>query len=58
MTTRASACGCSSTPSGMRSGMTGRLTREPVRNWWPAHDMTPRSDFISERNRTSLMWKL
>jgi hypothetical protein len=38
--------------------MTGRLTREPVRNYWPEHDMTPKSDFISERNRTAEMWKL
>lgn len=38
--------------------MTGRLTREPVRNHWPEHDMTPRSDFINERNRTANMWKL
>ena len=58
MATRASACGCSSTSNGIQGGMTGRLTRMPVRNWWPEHDMTPRSDFISERNRTSLMWKL
>lgn len=58
MTTRASACGCSSATAGIQGGMTGRLTRRPVRNWWPEHDMTPRTDFISERNRTALMWKL
>lgn len=58
MTTQASSSGCSSTATGVRGSLTGRVTREPVRNYWPDHDMTPRTDFISERNRTALMWRL
>ncbi len=38
--------------------MTGRLTTFPTRNFWPHHNLAPRTDFISERNRTALMWRL
>ena len=58
MTTQASSSGCSSTTTGIRGSLTGRVAREPERNYWPDHDMTPRTDFISERNRTALMWRL
>lgn len=58
MTTQASSCGCSSSAHEAPGSLTGRLTREPVRNYWPDHDMEPRTDFISERHRTALMWKL
>ncbi len=58
MTTQASSCGCSSSAREAPGSLTGRLTREPVRNYWPDHDMEPRTDFISERHRTALMWKL
>lgn len=58
MTAQASSSGCSSTTTGICGSLTGRVTREPVRNYWPDHDMTPRTDFISERNRTALMWRL
>lgn len=58
MTTRADASGCSTSTRGAQGSLTGRVTREPVRNYWPDHDLSPRTDFISERNRTALMWKL
>ena len=58
MATRASSSGCDSTSRQASGSLTGRVTREPVRNYWPDHDMTPRTDFISERNRTALMWRL
>lgn len=58
MAERASSCGCNGATSGAQGNMTGRTTTLPVRNWWPDHDMTPRTDFISERHRTALMWKL
>lgn len=57
-TTTANACGCGNPARGAEGGLTGRLTREPVRNYWPSHDLSVRTDFISERNRTALMWKL
>lgn len=58
VTTRASSCGCQDGGSRAAGGMTGRLTTFPTRNFWPLHDLAPRTDFISERNRTSLMWRL
>lgn len=58
MAYQASSSGCDSSLRGIQGSLTGRPTREPVRNWWPTHDMTPRSDFVSERHRTALMWKL
>lgn len=57
--TRASSCGCTNTTGpGAPGGMTGRPTLYPRRNFWPSHPMAPRTDFISERNRTALMWRL
>lgn len=61
MTTRASSCGCSGTNgAGPGTGMTGRVNAPlpPRRNFWPDHSLAPRTDFINERNRTALMWRL
>jgi hypothetical protein len=38
--------------------MTGRITRKMPRNFWPDHDMRPRTDFVNERNRVASMWKI
>lgn len=58
MATQASSSGCTSTTPGAEGNMTGRVTAEPVRNWWPTHDLSPRTNFVSERHRVALMWKL
>jgi hypothetical protein len=44
--------------SGIQGGMTGRITRKMPRNFWPDHDMRPRTDFVNERNRVASMWKI
>lgn len=58
MTTTASSCGCTASAGLGPGGMTGRVNVPPRRNFWPGHNLAPRTDFISERNRTALMWRL
>lgn len=40
------------------SDLTGRGSDPLPPDWWPDHDRSPRTDFVNERNRTALMWKL
>ena len=56
--TQASSCGCDSTTRDAPGSLTGRMTTEPVRNYWPDHNLEPRTNFISERHRVALMWRL
>lgn len=58
MATQDSSSGCTAGTSGTQGGMTGRLTRKMPRNFWPDHDMKPRTDFINARNRVAVMWKI
>lgn len=58
-TTTADSCGCGTNANGTPSGsLTGRTPQQYPANFWPDHDMSPRTDFINERNRTAVMWRL
>jgi hypothetical protein len=57
--TTASSCGCDTARTGGRQpGLTGRVTRPDPGNYWPDHDLDPPTDFINERNRVAVFWKL
>ncbi len=54
-------CDCTTGGDGsLTGGLTGRLTGPvpPVRDYWPGHDMSPRTDFISARHRVATLWKI
>jgi hypothetical protein len=57
--TTASSSGCDTTRTGTRQpGLTGRVTRPDPGNYWPDHDLSLPADFINERNRVAVLWKL
>lgn len=58
-TTTASACGCTANGTGSASGgLTGRVTPPDPADYWPDHDRSVPTEFVNERNRYAVMWRL